>query len=53
MARAKYQVLVIPYKKDVDVTLYGVFKKSDMSDCWQFIAGGGEYENKIRLGIIN
>lgn len=46
MARAKYQVLVIPYKTDADGILYCVFKRSDMDDCWQFIAGGGEDEDK-------
>ena len=45
MARAKYQVLVIPYKKTEDGVLYCVFKRSDIADCWQFIAGGGEDED--------
>ncbi len=47
MARAKYQVLVIPYKKINDNILYCIFKRNDMDDCWQFIAGGGEDEDKI------
>ncbi len=46
MARAKYQVLVIPYKKSNDNILYCIFKRNDMDDCWQFIAGGGEDEDK-------
>ena len=41
MARAKYQVLVLPYKKQGDKILYCIFQRSDM-DVWQFIAGGGE-----------
>ncbi len=49
MARAKYQVLVIPYKKTNDGILYCIFKRSDMDGCWQFIAGGGEVEDKNPL----
>ena len=49
MARAKYQVLVIPYLKSNDDILYCVFKRNDMNDCWQFIAGGGEDEDKTPL----
>ncbi len=41
--RAKYQVLVIPYKRANGI-LYCIFRRSDM-DCWQFIAGGGETED--------
>ena len=46
MARAKYQVLVIPYRKHDNDTLYCVFNRSDMDECWQFIAGGGEDEDQ-------
>ena len=46
MARAKYQVLVIPYLKTKDKILYCIFKRNDMDDCWQFIAGGGEEEDQ-------
>ena len=42
MARAKYQVLVIPYRKSDDEVLYCIFQRSDMADCWQFVAGGEE-----------
>ena len=49
MARAKYQVLVIPYRKNGNDISYCVFKRSDMGDCWQFIAGGGEDEDKTPL----
>lgn len=48
MARAKYQVLVLPYKKLDDKVLYCIFKRSDM-DAWQFIAGGGEEEDSSPL----
>ncbi len=42
MARAKYQVLVIPYSiVDNGGIHYCLFCRSD-SDIWQFIAGGGE-----------
>ena len=41
MARAKYQVLVIPYSIDKGNVQYCIFHRSDM-DIWQFIAGGGE-----------
>lgn len=41
MARAKYQVLVIPYHIEIDIIKYCIFYRSDM-DIWQFIAGGGE-----------
>lgn len=44
MARAKYQVLVLPYKKLDDKALYRIFKRSGM-DAWQFIVGGGEDED--------
>lgn len=49
MARAPYQVLVIPYKKNGNNISYCVFKRSDMDDCWQFVAGGGEDEDKTPL----
>ena len=42
MARAKYQVLVIPYHVEKENIKYCIFKRSDM-DVWQFIAGGGEH----------
>ena len=48
MARAKYQVLVLPYKKQDGEILYCIFKRSDM-DVWQFIAGGGEDEDASPL----
>lgn len=41
MARAKYQVLVIPYCIENGRAQFCVFRRSDM-DIWQFIAGGGE-----------
>lgn len=43
--RAPFQVLVIPYKKQKDEILYGVFLRSDLK-LWQFIAGGGEDSEK-------
>lgn len=42
--RAKYQVLVIPYRKTGSEFSYCIFKRSDLH-CWQFIAGGGEEED--------
>ncbi len=42
--REKYQVLVLPYKRENENILYCIFKRSDMN-CWQFIAGGGESED--------
>ena len=48
MARAKYQVLVLPYKKLDDEILYCIFKRSDIG-VWQFIAGGGEDEDTSPL----
>jgi dATP pyrophosphohydrolase len=47
MARAKYQVLVIPYIIQDNTIKYAVFYRSDMQ-IWQFISGGGEDE-KIPL----
>ena len=41
MARAKYQVLVIPYYIKESSVQYCVFQRKD-SNIWQFIAGGGE-----------
>ncbi|MBQ8238700.1 MAG: NUDIX domain-containing protein [Oscillospiraceae bacterium] len=49
MARAKYQVLVIPYRKNGNIISYCIFKRSDMDECWQFVAGGGEDEDKTPL----
>ena len=46
--RAKYQVLVLPYRKEADEITYCIFKRSDM-DCWQFVAGGGETEDASPL----
>ncbi|HDL04546.1 MAG TPA: hypothetical protein ENH25_10500 [candidate division Zixibacteria bacterium] len=44
MARAPFQVLVIPYYKDENGNIvYAVFKRRpDNGDFWQPIAGGGE-----------
>jgi dATP pyrophosphohydrolase len=44
MARAKYQVLVIPFHIENDKVSYCVFHRSQR-DAWQFIAGGGEDED--------
>lgn len=44
MARAKYQILVIPYYIENGQARYCLFHRSDM-DIWQFIAGGGEDED--------
>ena len=41
MARAKYQVLILPYYINGDKIEYCVFKRSDIH-VWQFISGGGE-----------
>ncbi len=41
MARAKYQVLVIPYMVCDKAIRYALFHRSDMA-IWQFVAGGGE-----------
>ena len=41
MARAKYNVLVIPYTIQNNIIKYAIFHRSDMQ-VWQFIAGGGE-----------
>lgn len=45
MARAKYQVLVIPYYIEKEIVKYCIFHRSDMN-VWQFIAGGGEDEDE-------
>ena len=39
--REPYQILLVPYRIVDDITLFCVFRRSD-SNCWQFIAGGGE-----------
>ncbi len=41
MARAKYQVLIIPYMIQDKFIKYAVFHRADM-EVWQFISGGGE-----------
>jgi dihydroneopterin triphosphate diphosphatase len=46
MARAPFQVIVIPYRIDVTNQFqYLVFKRSDQK-VWQWIAGGGEDNEK-------
>ena len=44
MARARYQVLVIPYCITDGQVRFCVFRRKDL-DIWQFIAGGGEDED--------
>ena len=44
MARARYQVLVIPYCTEDSSVQFCLFQRSDMG-IWQFIAGGGEEED--------
>ena len=41
MARARYQVLVIPYCITDGQVRFCAFRRKDL-DIWQFIAGGGE-----------
>ena len=42
MARAPFQVLIFPYFKDKQSSIYyAIFRRSD-DDYWQAIAGGGE-----------
>lgn len=41
MSRAKMQVLIIPFLREGESVLYGIFRRADMG-IWQFIAGGGE-----------
>lgn len=43
-ARAKYQVLVLPYTIQDGNIRYCLFKRSD-SNIWQFVAGGGETDD--------
>ena len=44
MARARYQVLVIPYRIKDGQAQFCVFRRK-VPDIWQFIAGGGEDED--------
>lgn len=44
MARARYQVLVIPYCIDNGKAQFCLFRRRDIG-IWQFIAGGGEDED--------
>lgn len=44
MARAKYQVLVIPYSIENGKVQFCLLRRSDI-DIWQFISGGGEDED--------
>lgn len=48
MARARYQVLVIPYCIEDGSVHFCLFRRSDMG-IWQFIAGGGEEEDSSIL----
>lgn len=45
MARKKYQVLIIPFCISNKQVKYCIFHRRDR-DVWQFIAGGGEDEDK-------
>ena len=49
MARARYQVLVIPYCIQDAQVQFCLFRRSDMG-IWQFIAGGGEEEDLSIVG---
>ena len=44
MARAKYQVLILPYFTEGSQIQYCIFRRNDLK-IWQFIAGGGEEED--------
>ena len=44
MARAKYQILVIPYCTENANVQFCLFRRRDIG-IWQFIAGGGEDED--------
>lgn len=44
MARARYQVFVIPYCIDNGKAQFCLFRRRDIG-IWQFIAGGGEDED--------
>ncbi len=48
MARARYQVLVIPYYIEGGAARFCVFRRRDVG-VWQFIAGGGESEDSSIL----
>lgn len=48
MARARYQVLVIPYCIEDRNVQFCLFRRSDMG-IWQFIAGGGEADTFLQL----
>ena len=50
MARARYQILVIPYYIQDGNVQFCLFRRSDMG-IWQFIAGGGEREAFEEAGI--
>ena len=39
--RAKYQVLIIPFRREKDMIKYGIFKRADWK-VYQAISGGGE-----------
>ena len=45
MGRAQFNILVIPYRLGDREHEYAVFHRSD-SEMWQFIAGGGEDEER-------
>ena len=43
MARAPFQVLVLPFVRTAGAARYAVFRRADMAgECWQGVAGGGE-----------
>lgn len=43
MARAPFQVLVLPFVRSAGRVRYAVLRRPDVADaCWQGIAGGGE-----------
>jgi dATP pyrophosphohydrolase len=51
MARAKFQVLIIPFRKSGSNYEFAVFKRSD-GEYWQGIAGGGEDDESPLEGAM-
>jgi dATP pyrophosphohydrolase len=51
MARAPFQVLVLPYRRHMGRVEYAAFRRAD-NDAWQGIAGGGENDETPRDAAI-
>ncbi len=51
MARANFQVLVLPFARENGRLTFGVLRRADMG-IWQFVSGGGEDDETPRQAAL-